>query len=122
MSSSQCQSSLGPQADTRDYQRPVASPSMWVTSEDGGCEQRSALPPPRKQAPRAAPPLGPYADVIRERLVAEYGARVAEATVRGYVARLPRERQRRRLLQRVIERVDLDIESELIGGIAPTPR
>ncbi len=94
---------------------------MWVTSEDGGCEQRSA-PPPRKQALRAAPTLGPYADVIREWLVAEYGARVAEATVRGCVARLRRERQRRRLLQPVIERVDLDIESELIGGIAPTPR
>ncbi len=73
---------------------------------------RSALPPPRKQAPRAAPQLGPYVDVIREwlvadlsaprkqrhtarrvweRLVDEYGATVAEPTVRGCVARLRRE-------------------------------
>jgi transposase len=72
----------------------------------------SALPPPRRQAARAAPKLGPYMDVIREWLVAdlsaprkqrhtarriwerladEYGATVAEPTVRGCVARLRRE-------------------------------
>ena len=65
---------------------------------------RSALPPPRKQASRAAPKLGPYVEIIREwlvadlsaprkqrhtarrvweRLVDEYGATVAEATVRA---------------------------------------
>ena len=73
---------------------------------------RSALPPPRKRAPRLAPQLGPYVEVIREwlvadlsaprkqrhtarrvweRLVDEYGATVAEATVRACVARLRRE-------------------------------
>ena len=73
---------------------------------------RSALPPPRKQASRAAPKLGPYVAIIREwlvadlsaprkqrhtarrvweRLVDEYGATVAEATVRAYVGRVRRE-------------------------------
>ena len=73
---------------------------------------QSALPPQRKQASRAAPKLGPYVEIIREwlvadlsaprkqrhtarrvweRLVDEYGATVAEATVRACVARLRRE-------------------------------
>ena len=73
---------------------------------------RSALPPPRKQASRAAPKLGPYVEIIREwlvadlsaprkqrhtarrvweRLVDEYGATVAEATVRAYAGRVRRE-------------------------------
>ena len=73
---------------------------------------RSALPPPRKRAPRLAPQLGPYVEVIREwlvadlsaprkqrhtarriwqRLVDERGATVAESTVRVYVGRLRRE-------------------------------
>ena len=73
---------------------------------------QSALPPQRKQASRAAPKLGPYVEIIREwlvadlsaprkqrhtarrvweRLVDEYGATVAEATVRACVGRLRRE-------------------------------
>ena len=73
---------------------------------------RSALPPRRKRAPRLAPQLGPYVEVIREwlvadlsaprkqrhtarriwqRLVDERGASVAESTVRAYVGRLRRE-------------------------------
>ena len=73
---------------------------------------QSALPPQRKQASRAAPKLGPYVEIIREwlvadlsaprkqrhtarrvweRLVDEYGATVAEATVRAYVGRVRRE-------------------------------
>ena len=35
---------------------------------------RSALPPPRKRAPRLAPQLGPYVEVIREWLVADLSA------------------------------------------------
>ena len=35
---------------------------------------RSALPPPRKQASRAAPKLGPYVEIIREWLVADLSA------------------------------------------------
>ena len=77
-----------------------------------GTALQSALPPQRKQASRAAPKLGPYVEIIREwlvadlsaprkqrhtarrvweRLVDEYGATVAEATVRACVARLRRE-------------------------------
>ena len=73
---------------------------------------RSARPPPRKRAPRPAPQLGPYVEVIREwlladlsaprkqrhtarriwqRLVDERGATVAESTARGYVGRLRHE-------------------------------
>ena len=73
---------------------------------------KSALPPRRKRAPRLAPQLGPYVEVIREwlvadlsaprkqrhtarriwqRLVDERGASVAESTVRAYVGRLRRE-------------------------------
>ena len=73
---------------------------------------KSALPPRRKRAPRPAPQLGPYVEVIREwlvadlsaprkqrhtarriwqRLVDERGASVAESTVRAYVGRLRRE-------------------------------
>ena len=73
---------------------------------------RSALPPRRKRAPRLAPQLGPYVEVIREwlvadlsaprkqrhtarriwqRLVDERGVSVAESTVRAYVGRLRRE-------------------------------
>ena len=73
---------------------------------------QSALPPQRKQASRAAPKLGPHVEIIREwlvadlsaprkqrhtarrvweRLVDEYGATVAEATVRAYVSRVRRE-------------------------------
>ena len=73
---------------------------------------QSALPPQRKQASRAAPKLGPHVEIIREwlvadlsaprkqrhtarrvweRLVDEYGATVAEATVRAYVGRVRRE-------------------------------
>ena len=73
---------------------------------------QSALPPQRKQASRAAPKLGPYVEIIREwlvadlsaprkqrhtarrvweRLVDEYGATVAEATVRAYAGRVRRE-------------------------------
>ena len=73
---------------------------------------KSALPPPRKRAPRLAPQLGPYVEVIREwlvadlsaprkqrhtarriwqRLVDERGAAVAESTVRAHVGRLRRE-------------------------------
>ena len=73
---------------------------------------QSPLPPRRKRAARAAPKLGPHVEAIRrwliadlgaprkqrhtarrvwERLVDERGATVAEATVRGCVARLRRE-------------------------------
>ena len=73
---------------------------------------RSALPPQRKQASRAAPKLGPHRETIREwlvadlsaprkqrhtarriweRLVDERGASVAEPTVRAYVGRVRRE-------------------------------
>ena len=73
---------------------------------------RSALPPPREPAARAAPQLGPHRATIRawlvadlsaprkqrhtarriwERLVDERGAIVAEPTVRAYVARVRRE-------------------------------
>ena len=73
---------------------------------------KSALPPPRKHIPRAAPQLGPHRATIRawlladlgaprkqrhtarriwQRLVDERGATVAESTVRACVGRLRRE-------------------------------
>jgi transposase len=74
----------------------------------------SAVPPSRKTPERESPALGPYRDVIRgwviadetlprkqrhtarrvwQRLVAEYGATVAESTVRAFVAEVRAERR-----------------------------
>jgi hypothetical protein len=88
----------------------------YVTRQAPGVHRRtvrqttaSAVPPPRKAPERELPALGPYKNVVRgwllgvprkrrhtarrvwQRLVDELGARVAESTVRGFVAELRAE-------------------------------
>ena len=101
---------------------------------------QSALPPQRKQASRAAPKLGPYVKIIREwlvadlsaprkqrhtarrvweRLVDEYGATVAEATVRACVARLRRELESGRQVVTIPQLHPAGEEAEVdFGGVS----
>ena len=101
---------------------------------------QSALPPQRKQASRAAPKLGPYVAIIREwlvadlsaprkqrhtarrvweRLVDEYGATVAEATVRAYAGRVRRELESGRSVVTIPQLHPPGAEAEVdFGGVS----
>ena len=101
---------------------------------------KSALPPPRKRIPRAAPQLGPHRATIRawlvadlsaprkqrhtarrvwERLVDERGASVAESTVRAYVGRVRRELESGRQVVTIPQLHPPGAEAEVdFGGVS----